>query len=650
MQDPQNVLYRIVSLERFHECTADEARTTASADAVHTAAAVDGTYETDGANATDGAKRFVLEYDSSGSFREELYYDTFDAALSRKGLCLTENSRSMNLRDGSTDAVVASAARRHQHKNRKSGKHTEQDVKKSMPTSMRHCGAQNLPDVLRKHIEGLMDGRVLLALGAYARREQNYKLLNEDGKIISRGTFIEIAKRKTASEKNSGKNTVGPEIAVPGIQPPGEDTECEICRFLTAEPLKGYEKASSEAFSEATADGALQLVKPSAGAAENGRKTGSSKEDTPFTRIQELIGFRGKLYTAKPPFYILPRQTLGESFRHICLTLLKVMRQNDEGVEFSLDPEFLHDFRVSVRKTRSAISQISGVLSKKEKKYWSRRFKEIGDITTPVRDADVFLLQEERFSGQFPQHDLSLFFSFLRERRHRDQKELRSYLQSEAYRKLVEEWQERLRDRNNRFNGKHERSRTGKWAGSIIRKKLKRVLSDGEKIRKHAESASDKAFHTLRKDCKKLRYTITFFHEILNPSLAGPLISQLKSLQDLLGEYNDLSVQTRILQDFTNHHCPETHEGLQVSQASGALIEFLGERRQMLRSSFSKEFKHFSSKKNRKHWKKLFSQLRPADTLNSGDTEEGAKGAADSKGDRKGDRKAGGKVDGEVRA
>ena len=40
---------------------------------------------------------------------------------------------------------------------------------------------------------------------------------------------------------------------------------------------------------------------------------------------------------------------------------LQTLRINEDGVRKDLDSEFLHDFRVAVRRTRSALSQIKGV-------------------------------------------------------------------------------------------------------------------------------------------------------------------------------------------------------------------------------------------------------------------------------------------------
>ena len=56
-------------------------------------------------------------------------------------------------------------------------------------------------------------------------------------------------------------------------------------------------------------------------------------------------------------------------------------------------------------------------------------------------------------------------------------------------------------------------------------------------------------FHRLRIACKRLRYTLEFFEEVLAPQ-AGDLIDQVKKLQDHLGDLQDAVVASELLRDF----------------------------------------------------------------------------------------------------
>jgi len=62
-------------------------------------------------------------------------------------------------------------------------------------------------------------------------------------------------------------------------------------------------------------------------------------------------------------------------------------------------------------------------------------------------------------------------------------------------------------------------------------------------------NASVEQLHALRLECKKLRYTVEFFREVLGPE-GTSVINDLKSFQDHLGDLHDAQVATRILSAF----------------------------------------------------------------------------------------------------
>src|SRR5580700_6773084 len=74
----------------------------------------------------------------------------------------------------------------------------------------------------------------------------------------------------------------------------------------------------------------------------------------------------------------------------LLLGLLDTLEQNVDGVLRDIDTEFLHDLRVAVRRTRSALKLLGDVLP--ETTRYAAEFKWLGDLTTPVRDLDVHLL------------------------------------------------------------------------------------------------------------------------------------------------------------------------------------------------------------------------------------------------------------------
>ena len=68
------------------------------------------------------------------------------------------------------------------------------------------------------------------------------------------------------------------------------------------------------------------------------------------------------------------------------------MKDNEKGIIDDIDSEFLHDFRVAVRRTRSLLGQIRYVLPKRRVTRFKRDFAWLGEVTGPARDMDVYLL------------------------------------------------------------------------------------------------------------------------------------------------------------------------------------------------------------------------------------------------------------------
>jgi CHAD domain-containing protein len=57
------------------------------------------------------------------------------------------------------------------------------------------------------------------------------------------------------------------------------------------------------------------------------------------------------------------------------------------------------------------------------------------------------------------------------------------------------------------------------------------------------------SYHMLRIECKRLRYAMEFFRDVWGPE-APPLIKQVVSMQDLLGELQDAHVAELLLEEF----------------------------------------------------------------------------------------------------
>ncbi len=295
-----------------------------------------------------------------------------------------------------------------------------------------------------------------------------------------------------------------------------------------------------------------------------------------------------------------------DAIRQIHAFLLECIRRNEEGVIADLDSEFLHDLRVAVRRTRSALTLFKGVLATDITDRFKEDFHYIGQITGSVRDLDVYLLNEKQYKDSVPerlQQGLTYFFENLTESRKEEQRKLVSSIRSKRYQQILADWSQLLDKESLLPAGEKGDIAIGVLAGKIIHKRFRRVLQDGHNIR---QDTPDIALHKLRIQCKKLRYCLEFFVPLYGPKQMKQFIRQLKMLQNNLGDFNDLSVQQQVLATYLSRIKPGTRKSVELAASIGGLMTNLATQHQWTRDHFEKTFTHFCCPKNMALYQKIF--------------------------------------------
>src|SRR5207244_2301123 len=111
-----------------------------------------------------------------------------------------------------------------------------------------------------------------------------------------------------------------------------------------------------------------------------------------FTAALTALGRHPAAYTSNVEAEITAQMPASVAVARLLLRLLDTLEQNVDGVLRDIDTEFLHDLRVAVRRTRSAIKLLGEVLPADLARKYGAEFKWLGDLTTPTRDLDVHLL------------------------------------------------------------------------------------------------------------------------------------------------------------------------------------------------------------------------------------------------------------------
>jgi CHAD domain-containing protein len=228
------------------------------------------------------------------------------------------------------------------------------------------------------------------------------------------------------------------------------------------------------------------------------------------------------------------------------LSYLDEMVANVAGVLDDVDTEFLHDLRVAVRRTRSVLKVVGDVLPAEAVAHAATGFRWLGQVTTPTRDLDVYLLgMDARAASIANPSDLVPFAEHLRRRRAGVRRTLVRELRSPRFATLCEWWRGEL------AAVIAAPDTTGPTAAKLADRRLHKLFG---KVTKQAGAISAESeaaeVHALRKRCKEMRYLLEVFEPICNRRAYKQVIADFKELQNVLGEFQDGEVQAMALRVF----------------------------------------------------------------------------------------------------
>jgi CHAD domain-containing protein/transposase-like protein len=249
---------------------------------------------------------------------------------------------------------------------------------------------------------------------------------------------------------------------------------------------------------------------------------------------------------------IEPADLVAEAGRKILRFQFAQMLAHEDGTRQGDDIEELHDMRVAVRRMRVAFEIFDTSFAPKILKSHLKELRVVGKSLGRVRDLDVFEEKARRYLRDFPEDQQSRLDPLLdgwAKQRETYRKKMLSYLDGERYQHFLRNF--------NRFV---------QVPGEGVRKSVQESFSPGS-VRHLApamiyhrlgavriyqdilDTATIEQLHALRIEFKKLRYIMEFFREVLDPRVKN-VITEIKKVQDHLGDLNDADVAVRILGQF----------------------------------------------------------------------------------------------------
>lgn len=308
-----------------------------------------------------------------------------------------------------------------------------------------------------------------------------------------------------------------------------------------------------------------------------------------------------------------PAMRSDEALKRILRFLLHVMRSNEGNIVKDLDPEFLHDFRVALRRASTALKEMGQVFPPADTDRLGKFLANAGKISGPLRDLDVYLQEEGRHKAHLPaalRDDIEPLFRYLRQERSRAFRNLVRHLKSGKYRKRVEACTTFLEGTpGDPDEASEARLPVGEVAGKRILAACRRIEDLGKEA---LLSPNDKKLHHLRIACKELRYLLEFFAGLLPREKANAAIRRLKKLQELLGRFNDLRVQEKYLLRAAGELPRRGKRGMRTLLAIGSLLGTLCAEKQGVKDAFARTYAGFASRPTRKLLREIVAPLIPA--------------------------------------
>ncbi len=418
---------------------------------------------------------------------------------------------------------------------------------------------------LQKQLQTELDIRALLPWMAVSKQTRMLRVLNQDEKTV---VFLFTCLYKTKSKTNT-TNT----------------------KYLIAlQPVRGYPTEFEQLQKFLSARG-IKFVKKSL-----------------CTFLLREMGLEPGAYSSKFSLKLEPELSSAQAFHEIVSYLFTAMKQNERGIQQNIDTEFLHDYRVAIRRIRSALGQLKTVIPKQQRLQMQAFFSKLGKATNQLRDLDVYMLKKSEYFALLPESlasGLDPLFQDLSQEREREYQAVVQWLNSAEYAKIIHACETHI-DRM----GKSHQSEAPQasrpileLANANISKRYQRILKAGRKI---TDFSQDVDLHRLRINCKKLRYLLEFFASLYPKEEVSRLIGQLKKLQNNLGDYNDLRVQQRHLQTYLNGLVQKGKGTPDTAGAIGGLITSLHSQQKKVRQDFKERFRAFSNPQNQTMFKKLF--------------------------------------------
>lgn len=270
---------------------------------------------------------------------------------------------------------------------------------------------------------------------------------------------------------------------------------------------------------------------------------------------------------------ISPDLPIADAARLMMAEEMATIDQHMEALQSSADEVAVHETRKAIRRTFTLFKLFGSHFAPGALEPHRRALRQVMRRLAPCRDLTVFRLKLSEYNSGVT---LPLFAlaTTLDSRQTRANRRLRRYLARRKVRRALARYRRFVtRAGANEPSGSrpHAPLRVRHVLPALIFERLATVRAFGDTL----PTATAAQFHQLRIQFKELRYTLSFFEDILGET-SGRVIEITRLMQEHLGHLNDASVALDILARLDC--CPDEiilYRGVQAGEAARLTEEFL---------------------------------------------------------------------------
>lgn len=217
---------------------------------------------------------------------------------------------------------------------------------------------------------------------------------------------------------------------------------------------------------------------------------------------------------------------------------LKRILDLEPGVKTGLDDEFLHQFRVAIRRSRAIAESLQEVTGDKSLARSVKQLKHQAKVTGRLRDLHVFMQDLPELCHDNEELQTALETWAITEAHH-EHKALVKQLESKDYRHAIHDWDDLI------HSGTFKKLAARMKPQDISKAVERRVKTFNRHTAELLHDSPDEHIHSLRKQLKRIRYLME-----LDTGTWKAALKTLKGRQKLYGDFQDLRVQIDLIRNF----------------------------------------------------------------------------------------------------